>query len=156
MPKQSAGLLLYRVRGAEIELFLVHPGGPFWAKKDATGWSFPKGEVNENEDLLEAAQREFREETGLTVLGPFVPLGEMKQSGGKIVHAWTAEGECDPEKIVSNTFELEWPPKSGKRAMFPEVDRAGWFTPAVAREKLHKGLVGFVDRLEAALGRIAT
>lgn len=152
MAKESAGLLLYRKHGGELEVFLVHPGGPFWAKKDEAAWSVPKGELASDEDPLLAAQREFREETGHSVTGPFIPLGSVKQSGGKTVHVWAVEGECDPALIVSNTFEMEWPPRSGKRATFPEVDRADWFTLTVAAKKLHKGQVEFLTRLEKLLG----
>lgn len=151
MPKRSAGLVLYRKRGAFLEVFLVHPGGPFWAKKDAAGWSIPKGEAEEGEDLLTAAQREFHEETGLRVAGPFIPLGELKQSGGKVIHAWAVEGDCDPTAIVSNTFQMEWPPRSGKTATFPEVDRAAWFSLEDAMVKLHKGQVDLVMGLRALL-----
>lgn len=151
MPKQSAGILLYRIHGAQTEVFLVHPGGPYWANKDIAGWSLPKGEFTESEEPLAAAEREFREETGHAVTGPFLPLGTIKQTGGKIVHAWAAEGECDPAQIVSNTFELEWPPKSGRRVTFPEIDRAGWFSLEDAAVKLHKGQVEFLTRLQALL-----
>lgn len=148
MAKTSAGLLLYRRRGGAIEVFLVHPGGPFWAKKDLAAWSIPKGEIDEAEDALAAAQREFQEETGQPVSGPFVALGNVKQSGGKVVHVWAAEGECDPSRVVSNTFEMEWPPRSGKRATFPEVDRAEWFDLKAAVAKLHKSQAEFLTRLE--------
>lgn len=148
MPKQSAGILLYRKGGTQTEVFLVHPGGPYWAKKDIAGWSIPKGEFAEGEEPLAAAQREFKEETGQELKGPFLPLGTIKQTGGKLVHAWAAEGECDPEKIVSNTFEIEWPPRSGKRATFPEVDRAAWYSTAEAAVKLHQGQVELLSRLE--------
>lgn len=151
MPKQSAGLLLYRRRG-EPEVFLVHPGGPFWAGKDAHAWSIPKGEFAADEDTLQAAEREFAEETGLTPEGTFVALRPLKQPGGKIVHAWAVEGDCDPAAIVSNSFALEWPPRSGRMRQFPEVDRAAWFPLAVAREKIHKGQVALLDELETMLG----
>lgn len=151
MPKQSAGILLYRIGGTQLEVFLVHPGGPYWANKDVAAWSLPKGEFIEGEEPLAAAEREFREETGHAPTGPFLPLGTLKQAGGKIVHAWAAEGECDPAGIVSNTFELEWPPKSGRRVSFPEVDRAGWFSLEEAAVKLHKGQVEFLGRLRALL-----
>jgi predicted NUDIX family NTP pyrophosphohydrolase len=151
MPTHSAGLLLYR-RRRELEVLLVHPGGPFWVKKDAQAWSIPKGEFGAGEDSLSAARREFREETGLSIDGMFRALTPVKQPGGKIVHAWAVEGDCDPAAIVSNTFTLEWPPRSGRMQTFPEIDRAGWFPIAVAREKIHKGQVALLDALEAMLG----
>lgn len=151
MPKQSAGLLLHRLRGGRPEVFLVHPGGPFWAKKDDAAWSIPKGEVASAEDPLAAAQREFTEETGFVATGPFVSLGTLRQSGGKTVHAFAAAGEFDPQQIVSNTFELEWPPKSGRKATFPEIDRAGWFPLEIAAQKIHRGQLELLARLTAAL-----
>ena len=144
--KISAGLLLYRRRG-ELEVFLVHPGGPFWAKKDAGAWSIPKGEIGAGEEPLQAAQREFLEETGFPIGGEFRPLEPLKQSGGKIVHAWAIEADCDPTRLRSNLFSLEWPPKSGQTREFPEVDRAAWFTIPQAREKILKGQIGFIDQL---------
>jgi len=152
MPKQSAGILLYRRHASELEVFLVHPGGPFWMKKDAGAWSIPKGEYAPGEDPLDAAQREFEEETGTRLApGNFIRLGEIKQAGGKIVTAWALEGDCDAGSIRSNTFSLEWPPKSGKFAEFPEVDRAGWFSIPEAHAKLLSGQLPFLDRLESAL-----
>lgn len=151
MAKQSAGLLLYRNHGPRPEVFLVHPGGPFWAKKDLAAWSIPKGEFDLGEDPLSAAQRELREETGFSVPGPFAALGTVKQSGSKTIHAFAAPAEVDPEKIVSNTFELEWPPRSGRIAVFPEVDRAAWFTLEVAREKIHRGQIELLERLQEFL-----
>ncbi len=147
MAKHSAGILLYRIKNGSPEVLLVHPGGPFWVKKDRAAWSIPKGEFSGEEDPLDAAIREFYEETGITPEGPFESLGEIKQSGGKIVHAWIARGECDPSGITSNTFEMEFPPKSGKIKSFPEVDKAAWFTPEIAKEKIHRGQVPFIDRL---------
>jgi predicted NUDIX family NTP pyrophosphohydrolase len=147
MTKQSAGLLLYRSKKNHLEVFLVHPGGPFWAKKDLGAWSIPKGEFQEGEDPLLAAQREFQEETGLSISGEFKSLSSAKQKGGKTVHAWAIEGDVDPTKIKSNTFKLEWPPKSGKMKEFPEIDKAGWFTLEVAREKINPGQVAFLERL---------
>ena len=144
--KISAGLLLYR-RRAELEVFLVHPGGPFWAKKDARAWSLPKGEFGEGEDPLQAAKREFTEETGFEIDGEFRPLDPVKQSGGKIVYAWAIEGDCDPARLRSNLFSLEWPPKSGRKQEFPEVDRAAWFTIPQARERILAGQIGFLDQL---------
>ena len=133
-------------------MFLVHPGGPFWSKKDRAAWSIPKGEIEDHEEPLQAARREFEEETGLRVDDGFLDLGQLRQPGGKIVHAFAKQGECDPERVTSNTFELEWPPGSGTYQSFPEVDRAAWFPVQEAREKLHKGQVGFIDRLIERLG----
>jgi len=146
--KNSAGILLHRLRGSGIEVFLVHPGGPFWAKKDARAWSIPKGEFEAGEDPLEAAKREFKEETGFAVEGNFIELTPVKQPGGKVIYAWAVMGDCEAESIKSNTFSLEWPPRSGKRKEFPEVDRAGWFTPEVAREKILKGQLVLLEELK--------
>jgi predicted NUDIX family NTP pyrophosphohydrolase len=151
MPKISAGLLLYRVRRGAPEVFLVHPGGPFWAKKDAGAWSIPKGEASPGEDLLAAAQREFREETGLDIGGHFRALVPIRQSSGKLVHAWAVEGDCDADTIRSNTFEMEWPPRSGQRQEVPEVDRAAWLDLPTARVKILKGQLGLLDQLERLL-----
>ena len=151
MPKRSAGLLLFR-NPNQLELFLVHPGGPFWARKDDGAWSLPKGEYSEPEDALLAAKREFQEETSISVDGDFLPLGELKQPGGKIVIAWALEKDVDPTLVKSNFFSMEWPPKSGKTQAFPEVDRAAWFPVAVARSKLLKGQIAFIDRLALRLG----
>jgi predicted NUDIX family NTP pyrophosphohydrolase len=152
MPKQTAGLLLHRVRDGRLEVFLVHPGGPFWAKKDDAAWSIPKGEFVEPEDPLAAAQREFTEETGFIAAGPFVSLGTLKPSGGKVIHAFAAAApDLDPTKIVSNTFAMEWPPRSGKTAEFPEVDRAAWFDVATADQKIHRGQAELLTRLIASL-----
>jgi predicted NUDIX family NTP pyrophosphohydrolase len=153
MAKQSAGVLLYRFRQALPEVFLVHPGGPFWAKKDAGAWSIPKGEAAPGEDLLARAQREFAEETGFSIDGEFRPLAPIKQSGGKIVHAWALEGDCDAAAIRSNTFDLEWPPRSGRVQAFAEVDRAGWFGLAAARDKINPAQRGLIDELERLLLR---
>ncbi len=147
MLKQSAGLLLYRQKKNLLEVFLVHPGGPFWAKKDLGSWSIPKGEFQQDEDPLLAAQREFHEETGFTISGEFKSLSSIKQKSGKIVYAWAIEGDIDQTKIKSNTFEMEWPPKSGKMKEFPEIDKADWFALAVAMEKINQGQVAFLDRL---------
>ncbi len=133
--KVSAGLLLYRRRGEDVQVLLVHPGGPFWANKDAGSWSIPKGEAQPDEDLLDVAVREVREETGFEVGGPFIPLSPVKQSG-KIVHAWACEYDGDAHTIVSNTFQLEFPPRSGHLVEFPEVDKADWFDRATAQEKI--------------------
>ncbi len=153
MEKHSSGIMMYRRTGDKIEILLVHPGGPFWAKKDQAAWSIPKGEHSEDENPLDAAIREFHEETGFSVSGDFIDLGEVKQPNRKIIHAWTIEGDCNPEELASNTFEIEWPPKSGRFQNFPEVDRAAWFSPSVARTKLHKGQVVFVDLLLSKLGQ---
>ena len=148
MAKQSAGLLMYRIRDGEPEVFLVHPGGPFWAKKDKGAWSIPKGEYADDEDPLAAAKREFKEETGIEPGdGPFTPLHPMKQKGGKLVNAWAFQGDCDPASIRSNTFTMEWPPRSGRKASFPEVDRAAWFTLETGREKILQGQIGFLEQL---------
>ena len=152
MPKQSAGLLLHRRAGRQLEVFLVHPGGPFLGKKDAGAWSLPKGEIGADEDPLATARRELTEETGLVVDGPFRPLGSIRQAGGKVVHAWAATADCDPAKITSNTFSLEWPPRSGQFREFPEVDRAGWFSPELAAEKINPAQAPLIARLVAALG----
>jgi len=144
--------MLFRRAGNGLAVFLVHPGGPFWAKKDLGAWSLPKGEYKPGEDPLAAAQREFEEETGVRLEGEFLPLGEIRQTGGKVVTAWALEGDCDPATIRSNSFSMEWPPKSGRQQSFPEIDRAGWFTVAEAREKVLKGQVEFLDRLASAIG----
>jgi predicted NUDIX family NTP pyrophosphohydrolase len=149
MPKRSAGILSFRRRDENVEVFLVHPGGPFWAKKDLGSWSIPKGEYGDGDDPLTAAKREFQEETGFTIEGDFIALGEVKQAGGKVVTAWALEYDIDPEKIQSNTFEMEWPPKSGKLKSFPEVDRGAWFPLATARGKLLKSQLEFLTRLSA-------
>lgn len=147
MPKRSAGLLMYRLRNQGTEVFLVHPGGPFWAKKDLGAWSIPKGEYGPDDDPLSAAKREFEEETCLTPEGTFVALGEQKQAGGKIVTAWAVEGDCEPSKLKSNTFSLEWPPRSGRMVDFPEVDRWEWFSMEDARKRILHGQNVFLDRL---------
>lgn len=152
MPLHSAGLLLYRLRADKLELFLAHPGGPFWAKKDDGVWSIPKGLYDADEDPLAAARREFHEETGHAIDGDFIPLGELKQKGNKIVHAWAVEGDVDAGQITSNTFAAEWPPKSGQWQQFPEVDRAGWFGVDEARRKILPGQEPFIDRLLTVLG----
>jgi predicted NUDIX family NTP pyrophosphohydrolase len=151
MGKRSAGLLLYRRGDAGVAVLLVHPGGPFWAKKDLGAWSIPKGEYVEDEEPLAAAQREFAEETGAQPRGDYVPLGEVKQPGGKHVTAWAVEGDFDPATLVSSSFEMEWPPRSGRKRSFPEVDRAGWFSPDEARQKILSGQRPFIDRLEQLL-----
>ena len=152
MSKKSAGLLMFRRKNAFIEVLLVHPGGPFWSKKDLGSWSLPKGEY-EDEDPLQVARREFEEETGYPVTGDFLPLTPLRQSSGKIVSAWAVEGNCDAAGIKSNTFLLEWPPRSGRQQEFPEVDRADWFSLSLAREKILKGQAGFLDQLERLLSK---
>ncbi len=152
MPKKSAGLLIFRRTAIAIEVLLVHPGGPFWAKKDEGAWSIPKGEFEEDEDPRSAAQREFEEEMGFGITGKLIPLEAVRQAGGKVVYAWAMEGDLEPGKIKSNTFGMEWPPKSGKRQEFPEIDRAEWFTIEVAKQKILKGQVGFIDQLVNILG----
>jgi predicted NUDIX family NTP pyrophosphohydrolase len=151
MARASGGILMYRRSNGALEVFLVHPGGPFWAKKDSAAWSIPKGELDPSEDPLVVARRELEEETGLTVEGEFRRLKPIRQAGGKVVHAFALEGDCDPEAIRSNTFEIEWPPRSGRRQAFPEVDRAAWFPIDVARGKIHKGQIGLLDELRALL-----
>jgi predicted NUDIX family NTP pyrophosphohydrolase len=145
--KRSAGILLFRNSIDGLQVLLIHPGGPFWAKKDAGAWSIPKGEYADGEDPLTAARREFAEETGIAVDGEFVALGELKQPGGKLVIAWALKGDLDAAAIRSNTFQLEWPPKSGKMREFPEVDAAAWLSIDAARSKLLKGQLEFLDRL---------
>ncbi|MBW2065173.1 MAG: NUDIX domain-containing protein [Deltaproteobacteria bacterium] len=152
MAKRSAGILMYRFSENGLEVFLVHPGGPLWAKKDLGAWSIPKGEYAEGEDPLDAARREFNEETGFHAEGDFIPLTPIKQKGGKIISAWAVEGECDANKIRSNTFRMEWPPRSGKYREFPEVDRAEWFPIESAREKISTGQKGFLEELCKILG----
>jgi predicted NUDIX family NTP pyrophosphohydrolase len=149
MARHSAGLLMYRRRQGVLEVLLVHPGGPFWARKDAGAWSIPKGEYRPEEDHLAAARREFREETGFSVAGEFTPLTPRKQPSGKIIQAWAVEGDCDPAAIRSNAFTLEWPPHSGQQQEFPEVDRAAWFSLTTARKKITKGQMGFLEELRA-------
>ena len=153
MPKTSAGLLLYRRVGGELEVLLVHPGGPYWARKDAGAWSVPKGEYEPGEDPLEVARREFEEELGVASPdGSPAPLGEVTQAGGKVVTAWGQEGDLDVTGVRSNTFEMEWPPRSGRTQEFPEVDTADWFTIDEAKEKLNRGQLPFLDRLIGVAG----
>jgi len=149
MAKKSAGLVMYRIRGGALEVLLVHLGGPFWAKKDAGAWFIPKGEIEPGEDELAAAQREFEEETGFKPSRPFIALGSVKQKGGKVVTAWAFEGDCDPAALKSNTFKMEWPPRSGKEREFPEVDRAAFFTIEAARGKMHPAEFEILERLRA-------
>jgi predicted NUDIX family NTP pyrophosphohydrolase len=147
----SAGLLLFRQTGGTLELFLAHPGGPFWSRRDAGAWTIPKGAVNEGEGLMEAACREFTEETGVESRGPYLPLGSIRQRSGKTVHAWAWEGDADPDRIVSNSTTSEWPRGSGRKLTYPEVDRCAWFAPDAARAKLNPAQSAFVERLELAL-----
>ncbi len=154
MGKLSAGLLLFRIADSGLEVMLVHMGGPFWQHRDAGAWSIPKGEYLRSENPLAAARREFTEETGLTVpAGEPIELGEVRQAGGKLVHAWALEADIDVNEIASNTFDLEWPRGSGKIQQFPEVDRAGWFDLGSAREKLVRAQVPFLEMLAARVGR---
>jgi predicted NUDIX family NTP pyrophosphohydrolase len=152
MPKRSAGVLLYRRGGEGIEVLLVHPGGPFWAKKDLGAWSIPKGEYERGDDPLETALRELEEETGHRLdATDLLELGEVRQRGGKILTAWAAPGDLDAGAITSNTFTMEWPPRSGKLREYPEVDRAGWFGVPAARQKLLAAQAELIDRLLSAL-----
>lgn len=148
--RKSAGLLLFRNPGPDLQVFLVHPGGPFWARKDEGAWSIPKGEFADGEDPLDAAKREFKEETGFEVAGEFLPMVPLRQPSGKTVHAWAVQGEVDASAIRSNTFSIELPKGSGKMREFPEVDRAAWFSLPEARRKLLKGQVPFLDQLARA------
>lgn len=147
MSNQSAGILLYRKTGEELQVFLIHPGGPFFKNKDAGAWSIPKGEFLDDEEPLSAARREFQEETGQAVDGNFIELKPVRLKSGKTVHAWAVEGDINHETVFSNLFEMEWPPGSGKKQSFPEIDRAGWFALDEARIKLNPAQVGFVDEL---------
>jgi len=147
MKKTSAGLLMFRRAPAGLEVLLAHPGGPFWARKDLGAWSIPKGEVNQGENPLAAAQREFLEETGFAGAPPFIDLGEVQQPGGKMVRAWAFESDCDPAAMVSNQFEMEWPPKSGMMKRFPEVDRVAWFGIDEARRRILRAQLRFVETL---------
>lgn len=147
MAKKSAGILLYRIENKTPEVFLVHPGGPFWAKKDDGAWSIPKGEFEGDEEPLTAAKREFEEETGKKISGEFIELTPVKQKSGKIVYAWAIEGNLDPAKIRSNDFEIEWPPKSGKMKTFPEIDKAGWFDLSEAKKKILESQSPLIDAL---------
>jgi predicted NUDIX family NTP pyrophosphohydrolase len=146
--KTSAGLLMYRFRRGILEVLLVHPGGPFWKNRDEGAWSIPKGEADPAEDLFSVARRESAEELGREAVGEFAPLAPVKQKGGKVVHAWAFEGDCDPAEITSNTFTMEWPPKSGRQQEFPEIDRAEFFDLDTARRKLVPGQVGLLEQLQ--------
>jgi predicted NUDIX family NTP pyrophosphohydrolase len=151
MAKQSAGLMMYRRLKGEPEVFLVHHGGPYWAKQDRGAWSIPKGEYADSDDALVAAQREFTEETGFTAQGPFHELGAIKQKGGKVVTAWAFEGNCDLQLLRSNHCQIEWPPRSKRLIDIPEVDRGDWFTFAEAKERILKGQQPFLERLQSVL-----
>ena len=152
MPKRSAGLLLYRYRDNQLQVFLVHPGGPFWAKKDNGAWTLPKGEYIESEPPLDAARREFQEETGFAApSGEYLDLGNVKQAGGKIVSAWAVEGDCNPHHLNSNLCRIEWPPHSGRLIDIPEVDRGAWFRLVEARERILKSQEPFLDELSRKL-----
>jgi len=144
---QSAGLLLFRQMDGDLEVLLAHPGGPFWKRKDHGAWTIPKGLIASGESPLAAARREFAEETGHSPAGDAIPLGRATQPGGKVVHVWAIEADWDPADLASNTFEMEWPPRSGRRQSFPEIDRAAWFGVAEARERILKGQALFIDRL---------
>jgi predicted NUDIX family NTP pyrophosphohydrolase len=147
----SAGLLLFRRSAGHLELFLAHPGGPFWARRDAGAWTVPKGMIDPDEDPLAAARREFEEETGITPVGPFLPLGSVRQKAGKEIQAWAWEGDADADAITSNTIEIEWPRRSGRRLTIPEVDRCAWFDEATARVKMNPAQVELIDRLRGLL-----
>lgn len=157
MAALSAGILLYKFvskqAGRELRVLLVHPGGPFWRNKDDGAWSIPKGELQSDEEAEAAARREFMEELGANPSGPLVALGSIRQRGGKQVEAFALEGDLEVERIAGNSFEIEWPPRSGRRQSFPEVDRAAWFSPQDARRKINPGQVPFIDRLEDLCGR---
>jgi len=145
----SSGLLLYKFQSLEIYFFLVHPGGPYFAKKDEGCWTIPKGEIDLNEDEFEAAKREFIEETGYLPSGNFIELNPIQQKGGKIVKCWAIEGNIDPDKLVSNSFEMEWPPRSGKMQVYPEIDRGGWFTFEEAMKKINERQISFLEQVVA-------
>ncbi|MGO9112336.1 MAG: NUDIX domain-containing protein [Thermoguttaceae bacterium] len=153
MSRTSAGLLMYRIKNGVLHVLLAHPGGPYFVNKDDGSWSVPKGEPYPDEDLLLTAQREFEEETGVKSVGPFIPLQPIKQKGGKIVYAWALEGDCDSNAIKSNSFAMEWPPKSGRQTEFPEIDRADFFDLASARKKIKAGQEGLLDELGEILKR---
>ena len=154
MPKQAAGILLYRRAAGGLEVLLAHPGGPLWARKDLASWTLPKGQFTDGELPLDAAKREFEEEMGSPPTGDFQSLGTLKQPSGKVIHAWAAESEFDVTTVASNLFSMEWPPRSGKMGEFPEVDRAGWFLVEEARLKILKGQAPFLDRLLALVNPV--
>jgi len=152
MSKKSAGLLPFRQVSGHVEVLLVHPGGPFWAKKDQGAWSISKGEFGDNEDPLAAARREFEEETGFTPGDEMIPLEPLRQTSGKLIYAWAVKRDLDPARLKSNSFSMEWPPKSGRLQEFPEIDKAAWFTIEEARRKILKGQAGFIIQLQEKLG----
>jgi predicted NUDIX family NTP pyrophosphohydrolase len=147
MHRTNAGILFYRLQQNKLEVLLVHPGGPYWVKKDAGAWSIPKGEASADEKLLEAAIRETEEETGIKAQGKFIALAPVKQKSGKIIYAWTLQGNFETSAIRSNTFEMEWPPKSGKKKLFPEIDKAAWFGIEEAKNKIIPGQIPFITEL---------
>lgn len=150
--KHSAGLLMFRrAPGGAIEVLLAHPGGPYWRRRDEGAWTIPKGEFEAPEEALDAAQREFLEETGIAPQPPFVAVGEIRQKGGKRIQAWAFEGDADPARLLSNEFEMEWPPHSGQRQRFPEIDAIAWFSPDQARTKMNPAQTEWLDRLAQAL-----
>jgi predicted NUDIX family NTP pyrophosphohydrolase len=153
MPKKSAGLLLFRRRAGRLDVLLVHPGGPLWVRKDEGAWSIPKGEFTDDEDPLSAAKRECAEELGVSPTGDFIALEPVRQPSGKIVYAWAVEGELEPDPLQSNTFQMEWPPRSGRRQEFPEIDRAEWFGIEDARRKILKGQMPLLEQLDRVAGR---
>lgn len=153
MKKQSAGILMYRLQGSKPEFLLAHPGGPFWINKDCGSWSIPKGEFEPQEDPLKAAIREFREETGYELMGEFKPLQPITQKSGKVVKAWAVRGDLDESAITSNLFDVEWPPRSGKKQSFPEIDRVGWFTYDIATEKIIPAQLPLLTELNELLDR---
>jgi predicted NUDIX family NTP pyrophosphohydrolase len=148
MPRTSSGILMFRRRPAGLEVLLAHPGGPFFARKDEGAWSIPKGEAHPDEDLLSAARREFAEEVGFEPAGQFIQLHPITQKGGKVVHAWAVEGDCDPTAARSNTFTMEWPPHSGRQAEFPEIDRVTWFDVQAAKRKIKQAQAALIEELE--------
>lgn len=147
MPKISAGILFYRIQKHEVEVLLVHPGGPFWKNKDAGAWTIPKGEIEKDEDPLQAAKREVSEETGITISTELLELTPVKQKSGKIIHAWATKTDFDTSSFKSNQFEMEWPPHSRIRKKFPEIDKAGWFSIAEAKKKINKGQIPLIEEL---------
>lgn len=155
--KKSAGLLMYRhTQAGALQVLLAHPGGPFWRTRDEGAWTIPKGEYEEPEQPLAAARREFAEETGFDVVPPFLPLGEVVQRSGKRITAWAVAGDCEPDQLHSNTFEVEWPPRSGRTHSFPEVDRVAWFELPEARRKMNPAQAALLERLEQALSAVAS
>jgi predicted NUDIX family NTP pyrophosphohydrolase len=154
MSEVSSGILMFRRRNGVLQVFLVHPGGPFWSGKDAGAWSIPKGLLNPEEDPLEAAQREFEEETGFTAQGHFIKLTPVRMKSGKVIQAWAVEGDCDASAIKSNTFSMQWPPNSGRHKEFPEVDRGGWFEIGEAERKINQGQAPLLEELGNMLSRI--